>query len=340
MNLDEMQRQLASIYPNADIPVQFMVNRISANTGVVVTNHLAGTVHDDPFVEIVAWSIAIFSKARKSFWQEILLRYPNQCYRCLEPVCICKPSGGAPREVPIWRAREERISRGNAIINSILSGAHTGKSGRIPYISEPPTLDQVSEMLARIYSRNDTRHQYNRDSIFTDVLRCLGRLSHEMCKKDNDASREALTDHVLSLLAWILAVWRLSSEGRPTFSPTEAFQRRYLRGCPICARVPCTCGDNRFNRLSSFDIVASDMSTNDPRVEFLAQLAKVNTLLQQEALDALPVEMAGSNKNTILERLESKRKALESIDKASDSIGSIGKKLAALTSWVIDNLPG
>jgi hypothetical protein len=338
MNIDEAQKALAKIYPNKDISLHFMIDRIVANAGIIATNHKEGVVKNDPFVEIVSWCMAIFTKAKKSFWQEIILRYPNACYKCLAPVCICHSNGGSPRSIPVWQVPEERKNRGQTIIDGIRLGEDAGRARVIPYISEPPTLDQVSEMFSRIYSRNDIQFQYSPDSFFPDIVRCIGRLSNEISKNNADATRVQLTEYVLSTFAWFLEFWRLSSKKGLNFSPTTAFAKRYSLGCPICGRTPCNCGDNRFNRLMTFDLVIADSRTNDPRAEFRAQLNALNELLTAENIDALPEAVAEKEKATVLTELTKKRQALEEIDKSTEAIGSIGKRIAALTAWVSENL--
>lgn len=339
MQLSEMQRFLAEVYPNSDVSLQFMVNRIVANAGIIATNHKEGEFADDPFVEIVSWCIAVFSKGRKSFWEEILLRYPDACYKCLEKVCLCHDRGAAPINVEIWRATEERAARGQAIINAINGGNYASTSVVLPYIPAPPTLDQVSQMLSRIYRRNDIQYKYGKDSFFVDLLRCVGRLAAAVSKNDQDASRAGVTDHILSTFAWVLEYWRLSSKPQRSFSPTAAFLKRYKLGCPICSRKPCNCGDNRFNRLASFDIVAAHTATNDPRVEFRAQLIQLNALLNQQQIDEIPEDLPQDDRKNILSVLEDKRRALEEVGKSTEAAASIGKRISQLAAWVQETWP-
>lgn len=316
-----------------------MVNRIIANCGLIAAGHGKGPVQDAPFIEIVAWTIAIHTKADRSFWQEVLLRYPNECYRCLEPVCICDATGGAPKDMGVSDVRRERIARGQAIINAISGKTYHGRLAQIPYIDEPPNLDQVSNMLSRIYRRNDTMFRYNPDSFFVEIMRSSGRLADAMSKADSDATRERIVENTLSLFAWVMGYWRLATRDKAGFSPNRLFLERYQRGCPICGRKPCKCGDNRYNRLTSFDIVAVNSNTNDPREEFRAQLRQLNELLAIEKIETVPENTSDKKKDEVLESLAKKREALEEIEKSSEAAVKIGKKIAALATWVSTNWP-
>lgn len=339
LNIEELQEFLAETYPNSDVSFEFIVNRIVANLGIIASDYERGTIGDAPFVEVVAWLFAIFTKAEKSLWKELLLKYPNCCSDCLALPCICSSTGGIPMAIPVAKVSSERRYMGEDIINRIERNDFVTPANEIPYINSAPSIDQVLNMLERIYPLNDVIYRHNPDFFFLKFLRSSGRLSDACTKSRFDKSRAKVTDNSLSLFCWVISFWRLSMKGKQSFSATVAVEQRYEIGCPICGEKPCACGDNKYNRLMSFDIVSAEMKTNDPREAFRQQVLELNKSFQDQDIPPLSEGIVDSSKAEVLDGLERKRKALEEMDKASGAASNIAKRLAGLSAWVAENWP-
>ena len=337
MNLESLQSHLAATYPNDDISVEFMVNRINANLGQISANYEKQFVDDAPFVEVVAWIIALFSNANKEIWKEVVRRYPNCCSDCLSKPCICDATGGIPRDVALIHRTKERHERARSIINSIERGKSGTALNKFPNIGEAPTLDHIVTMLADIYPVNDTIFKHNTTYFFQKLMKSSGRVSDACSRRQDDKRRELILEHSLSLLAWVLGFWRLLSRDISAFSPTGAFLERHGSGCPLCNRRPCQCEDNRFNRLMSFEVAAADSKTNDPREFFKNQLVLLNAELSALNVEQFSEEVVDKDKKSIIEEISKKRKLLEEIEGSAAAVGKVGKRLAAIAAWVVEN---
>lgn len=352
MNLQEIQKFLSETYPNDNVSVNYIVEKIVANCGLIASNHSEGWKDDFPFVEVTAWIIALSTKGGAVFWEEIIKQYPNCCRKCLGIPCICETTGGVPKDYGVAEVKQILVEQSEIIIRSIRQGplkdgddksdlrSYTSRdTDAIPYISAPPNLDQIMDMFSNIYPLNDNTYKHNQNYFFRQILRGNGRICASLIKSESDKSRERILTDSIRLYAWIISFWRLSKKGDASFSPTRSFLKRYDKGCPICDSKPCECGDNKYNRFTSFELAASNSRTNDPREEFRAQIAELNKALSEGDLDQIPEETAEKPKKELLEELDKRRKQIEALDKASGNAENVAKRLARLAGWVAEYWP-
>jgi hypothetical protein len=189
-------------------------------------------------------------------------------------------------------------------------------------------------MLRGIYALNDTIYRHNPDYFFVKISKSCGRLAAASLRSHSDGNRERILDELVSLSAWTLALWSLENKDDPSFSETEKVLARFKHGCPSCGHTPCDCGDSRFSKVTSFEIVNESSPGADPRAVALDQLKSLNVELAALNLDTFPVEVAPDDKKSLLDEVEKKSKALQALDKGSAATQNLLGRLGSLTEYV------
>lgn len=334
MNLGEIQKNLAEIYPNSDIPLEFEVNKVIANCGLIAANYEKGAADSSPYIESLAWTMSIFSRNKVEFWRRFLQKFPNCCPLCLELPCICEVTKKLPRRVSVSRRRMEVVEQYETIIPSMEMNSFGKDEGAIPRTAAPPLLDQIVDMLRAIYLVNDTIHRHNPDFFFVKISKSCGRLASALTRSHSDGNRERILDELISLQAWLLAFWRLEFRHDPSFSETEQLVGRFQHGCPSCGRIPCNCGDSRFSKVTAFEIVNQSAPSADAREIAIEQLRAVNRELEAANLEMIPEEEVTRGKSSLLEAIEGKVKIIQAIEKGTAATQKILGRLGALSEYV------
>ncbi|MGB0740550.1 MAG: MazG nucleotide pyrophosphohydrolase domain-containing protein [Planctomycetaceae bacterium] len=96
------------------------------------------------------------------------------------------------------------------------------------------TLEELQEMIARMYSRKDEARGV--EGTFMWLMEEVGELAASL--RDN-SPREETAREFADVLAWLATIANVAG-----ISLTEAVQLKYGNGCPGCQQMVCACADS------------------------------------------------------------------------------------------------
>ncbi|MFZ9089084.1 MAG: MazG nucleotide pyrophosphohydrolase domain-containing protein [Planctomycetaceae bacterium] len=96
------------------------------------------------------------------------------------------------------------------------------------------TLEELQEMIARMYSRKDEARGV--EGTFMWLMEEVGELAASL--RDN-SPREETAREFADVLAWLATIANVAG-----ISLTEAVQLKYGNGCPGCQQMVCVCADS------------------------------------------------------------------------------------------------
>lgn len=95
------------------------------------------------------------------------------------------------------------------------------------------TLDELQEMIARMYSRKDEARGV--EGTFMWLMEEIGELAAAL----RESPKEEIAKEFADVLAWLATIANVAD-----INLTEAMKIKYGDGCPGCGNMVCACADS------------------------------------------------------------------------------------------------
>ncbi|MDG1896626.1 MAG: MazG nucleotide pyrophosphohydrolase domain-containing protein [Fuerstiella sp.] len=95
------------------------------------------------------------------------------------------------------------------------------------------TLDELQEMIARMYSRKDEARGV--EGTFMWLMEEIGELAAAL----RESPKEEIAKEFADVLAWLATIANVAD-----INLTEAMKIKYGDGCPGCGNMVCECADS------------------------------------------------------------------------------------------------
>jgi NTP pyrophosphatase (non-canonical NTP hydrolase) len=95
------------------------------------------------------------------------------------------------------------------------------------------TLDELQEMIARMYSRKDEARGV--EGTFMWLMEEIGELAAAL----RESPKEEIAKEFADVLAWLATIANVAD-----INLTEAMKIKYGDGCPGCGKMICECADS------------------------------------------------------------------------------------------------